>query len=143
MKLRQTRHSSMFLLELMIAILLFCVASAVCIRLFVKSHIISQEAENLNMALNQVSSVAEVFQSGTGIEEFLEKEFPDYEKNETGFLVYYDDDWKACTMENARFQLFIEITENGTDENGCFTMKDRITDEEIYSVSLEKFIWEK
>ena len=65
---RQTRHSSMFLLELMIAILFFCLAATVCIRLIVKSHIISQKTQNLNMALNQVTTAAEIFKSETDVE---------------------------------------------------------------------------
>lgn len=142
MNQRRTRHSSMFLLELMIAILFFCLASAVCIRLFVKSHTISQETENLNMALNQVSMAAEVFQSGMDMETFLQSEFPDYGENEDGFLIYYNDKWKACKVEDARFQLSIQITVSGTEADGRFSMEDMRTNEEIYAVSLDKFLWE-
>ena len=34
------KRSSLFLLELMIAILFFCLASAVCVQIFVKAHTI-------------------------------------------------------------------------------------------------------
>ena len=36
------KRSSLFLLELMIAILFFCLASAVCVQIFVKAHTISR-----------------------------------------------------------------------------------------------------
>ena len=40
---RQARRSGVFLLELMISILFFCIAAAVGLQLFVKSHCISEE----------------------------------------------------------------------------------------------------
>ena len=45
------KRSSLFLLELMIAILFFCLASAVCVQIFVKAHTISRETQELNTAL--------------------------------------------------------------------------------------------
>ena len=47
------KRSSLFLLELMIAILFFCLASAVCVQIFVKAHTISRETEELNMVLEK------------------------------------------------------------------------------------------
>ncbi len=63
MKTAPSRRSSLFLLELMIAILFFCLCSAVCVRLFVQSHIISENTQNLSMAMNQTSSFAEIYRT--------------------------------------------------------------------------------
>lgn len=141
MKRKQARRSSIFLLELMIAILFFCLAAAVCVRLFVKSHTISQDTRDLNMALNQVSAAAEVFRSGAEVEEFLEREFPDYENSGAGspFLVYYNDRWENCTEEEAVFCLSIEVAEEDRRAEGQFSMRNLETEEEIYGVSLETF----
>ena len=49
------KRSSLFLLELMIAILFFCLASAVCVQIFVKAHTTSRETQELNTALEKVS----------------------------------------------------------------------------------------
>lgn len=144
MNRKQAKRSSIFLLELMIAILFFSLASAVCIRLFVKSHTISQDTHNLNMALNQVSAAAEVFRSETDMQDFLEREFPDYEKNAENplFFVYYNKEWEACQAEDAAFCLSIEIYRNGSMTEGYFSMKNMDTGEEIYGVGLEKFTGE-
>ena len=50
-----------FLLELMIAILFFCLASAVCVQIFVKAHTTSRETQELNTALEKVSGYTELF----------------------------------------------------------------------------------
>lgn len=141
MKRKQVKRSSIFLLELMIAIMFFCLSSGVCIRLFVKSHTVSQDTQNLNMALSQVSAVAEVFRSGMDMQEFLEREYLEYEGNEEDleFFIYYDKDWQECRKEEAEFYLSIQISEDGQESTGSFSMKNMDKKEEIYGVSLEKY----
>ena len=56
---RHNNISSLFLLELILAVLFFSVASALCIQIFTKAHLMSQDARDLNFAVNEVSSMAE------------------------------------------------------------------------------------
>ncbi len=53
--------SSLFLMELIIALLFFSVSSTVCIRLFVKAHALSAETVSQNYAVNYAQNMAEVF----------------------------------------------------------------------------------
>ena len=71
MKARQTKHSSLFLMELLIAILFFILASAICVNFFVQSHLLEQDSINLNHATNAATSAAEIF---------LSEESPSFEK---------------------------------------------------------------
>ena len=52
--------SSLFLLEVMIAILFFSVSSAVCTQILVKAHMISHEAQELTQAVNACCNAAEM-----------------------------------------------------------------------------------
>lgn len=141
MKRKQAKRSEIFLLELIIVILFFCVTAAVCVRLFVKSHIISQDTKNLNMAVNQVTEVAEVFRLGADMQEFVSRQFQGYEKGTEGSLyyIYYNENWEPDEKEAAVFCLTVEIQEEGQESYGQFSMKNMNTDQEIYAVSLEKF----
>lgn len=141
MKRKQAKRSEIFLLELIIVILFFCVTAAICVRLFVKSHIISQDAKNLNMAVNQVTEVAEVFRLGADMQEFVSRQFQGYEKGTEDFLyyIYYNENWEPDEKEEAVFCLTVEIQEEGQESYGQFSMKNMNTDQEIYAVSLEKF----
>lgn len=141
MKKRQVKRSGIFLLELMIVILFFCVTSAVCVRLFVKSHVISQDTRNLNMAVNQVSEAAEVFRAGADMEKFIEHEFQNYEKGTGNFLyqIYYDENWEPAGKEEASFCLTVEILEKDSESYGCFSIKNMNTNQEIYAVTLKKY----
>ena len=62
---RHNNTSSLFLLGLILAVLFFSVASALCIQIFTKAHLMSQDARDLNFAVNEVSSMAEQISAGT------------------------------------------------------------------------------
>lgn len=61
MKGTPAKRSSLFLLELIIAILFFSLTSAVCVQIFVRAHLISRQTQELNTALEKVSGFSEVF----------------------------------------------------------------------------------
>ena len=56
-RLRHSR-SSLFLIELIIAILFFSAGSAVCVRAFAQARLMSQAAADLSFASAQVSAAA-------------------------------------------------------------------------------------
>ena len=103
-------RSSLFLMELIIAILFFSLASAVCIRLFVKSHIISESTVNQNNAITYAQNMAEVWLSVEGDSAQLSEFFPEASashvyhsdavpQNDTTSSCYqliFDTDWNAC-----------------------------------------------
>lgn len=53
--------SSLFLMELIIALLFFSLASTVCIRLFVNAHSLSGQTVDMNHAVNYAQNMAEAF----------------------------------------------------------------------------------
>ena len=114
----QARRSGVFLLELMISILFFCIAAAVGLQLFAKSHCISEDAGNMNMAVHKAAAAAEVFRSGTDMEDYLKEEYSYYEKEDNTFLVSFDADWENCKVKQ----------------------KDEEEEKTIYEVELKKVI---
>lgn len=68
-KRNRAQASSLFLLELTMAILFFSIASAVCVQIFVKSRAMSIHAEELNAAVREVSSAAEIVRASNSREE--------------------------------------------------------------------------
>lgn len=90
-----TSHKSgLFLLELIIAILFFSIASAVCIQIFVKAHTLSQEAEILSIAVNECSDAAEIIYSSDTANHALKKlhkAYPHAAISDNNVTVPYDD----------------------------------------------------
>lgn len=108
----RARSSSLFLMELILAILFFSVASAVCVQFFVKSHLLSKQANAINYAVNECSSVAEILSTAEGTtesEKLLEDIYP------TGYsdgAIYYDTAFAPCDPGSASYVLRIQMQEN-------------------------------
>lgn len=62
----KSSKSGLFLMELILSILFFSISSAVCIQLFVKSHLISQQSVDLNNAIEWCQNIAEAFYGTNG-----------------------------------------------------------------------------
>lgn len=60
-----SRRSGIFLTELMIAILLFALASALCVRIFARAQQLSAQAQELSEGVNRCSSAAELLRSAS------------------------------------------------------------------------------
>lgn len=116
----RARPSSLFLLELTLAILLFSLASAVCVQLFVQSHLLSRQAEELHRAVNECTSLAELIRASDSMEEcslLFSQQYPHGEQAEkdgkTIFSVYYDADFTICPAgEAAAYLLSLPLTES-------------------------------
>lgn len=62
----KSSKSGLFLMELILSILFFSLSSAVCVQLFVKSHLISQQSVDLNSAVEWCQNIAEAFYGTNG-----------------------------------------------------------------------------
>lgn len=133
----RARSSSLFLMELILAILFFSVASAVCVQFFVKSHLLNLDSNALTHAVNECSGVAEVITTTDSLTDGLsllqaqypEGRYPDLnvlddlikslvpsdvlvEKNGT-IQIYYDEAFAPCAEPSAAYTLDIQITYSG------------------------------
>lgn len=79
-KRQRASNSSLFLMELIIAIMLFCLASSVCILAFVNSHLMHNASTLSNESVAIVQNTAESIRAGESMDEViknLSKMYPD------------------------------------------------------------------
>ena len=91
-RIKPTR-SGLFAIELLISVGVFSLCAAICVGLFVRSEVMSQDSANLNRAVAEAQSVAECFKAAGGD---LEKtaELTGGEFTPGGkLLLAYDDNW--------------------------------------------------
>ena len=137
-----TRHSQqqsrLFLLEITLAILFFSLASAVCLRCFAKSHILSTQAAELNQAVSQSENIAELLRSlpendrkdaqkisnvlqleypavnfsatdtATDMDTEIDTEIDSAQKSWGSWSLYFDSDWNSCQQAQAVYQIQIQ-----------------------------------
>ncbi len=121
----RARSSSLFLMELILAILFFSVASAVCVEFFVKSHLLSRDSEVLTHAVNECAGAAEIICTSESLEESIhllmqcypEGEYPEMEDwteekdlVQVDISLYYDTDHMPCGLDAAEYILAICLT---------------------------------
>lgn len=73
---KTSSRSGLFLLELIISILFFSMASAVCIRLFVQAHIMDRDNRNLTQSVKLCENIAEIYTASDGDLDTLRDLYP-------------------------------------------------------------------
>lgn len=137
---RLARRSSLFLLELMISILLFSIASAWCIRLFVTARSVTRENEELSWAQNLAAGYAELFLASEDFEAFLEEEGAGKSEGaEAAYKFSYDGDFQNCGEDEAVYRLEVLITGEGDFEKCSFLFNRAGEEETVYSLDVDKY----
>lgn len=108
MQTKNSSKSGIFLMELILSILFFSIAAAVCVKLFVTSHQLSDQSVNLNHAVAMAESIAEAFYGCNGNAGELEALFPDARMDQT-------DEQTMLTLNNTDQGLgaFVKINASG------------------------------
>jgi len=98
----KTSKSAVFLFELMIIILVFVLAAAVCTQIFASAFKMSVESRELTMSSINAQTVAEQFKAGVpGIK-----------------TLYFDAEWEATSEPGAEYR--VELDEvDGTEVKIC------------------------
>ena len=155
----RARSSSLFLMELIIAILFFSASSAVCVQFFVKSHILSQNAQRLNHAVNECSGIAEIVSTSSGIDEAVDLItglYPDASvevssppspegteenvgKTSVSARIYYNEAFIPCAEGEGRYVLEAALWEQGRTLTVGMTMMGE-EEAPIYELTVKHYL---
>lgn len=108
---QRSSRSALFLMELIFSILFFALASAVCVQLFVKAHLLSVNTEELNHALTSAQSAASCLQAKQG-DPAATLSLLGAQGNADA--LYYDANWQPCAAADAVYTL--QLLPAGQDE---------------------------
>lgn len=110
---KTSSRSSLLLIELIMAILIFSLAGGICLQLFVKSHSLGTRTAELDMAVRQATSVSEILAQEDALEKELPKLYPNADIGSGTVTIYYDEDFQICGREDAYFQMNISSADKG------------------------------
>ena len=115
-RIKPTR-SGLFAIELLIAVGVFSLCAAICVGLFVRSEVMSQDSADLNRAVTEARSAAECFKAvGGDLEKTAELTGGSLEDGK--LRLYYDQDWQkvgGCGTGVEMLFLLELIPETGAD----------------------------
>lgn len=146
----RARSSSLFLMELIIAILFFSASSAVCVQFFVKSHLLSNDSNALNHAVNECAGAAEIIDSTDDVESSLNMlkrlypngTYPDIQADikEADIAIYYDDTFEECIRQDAAYTFSLHMKTDGQMINTDMRVISADSESDIYELSTKHHI---
>ena len=117
--------SAIFLFELMIIILVFTLAAAVCTQIFASAFNISAESHALTMSSINAQTIAEHYKIG----------------DDTVDTLYFDFDWNACDAESAHYTVALEKQEGSPEMREAYVnVYKKNTAESIFTLHVKEFI---
>ena len=134
MKKYTKSHSSIFLLELILNLIIFTVLLVIGLNFFLKAHNLSTKTTDLHRAVTECNNVATLFKSGDGSFDLLSKQYSDIIITDTQAHIYYNSDFCECSSSEASYTLTITITPCNYqiyDANIKFSKEDEI----IYQIN--------
>lgn len=139
MRNQSSSKTGLFLIELILSIFFFIIATAVVLQLFVKSHFISQNTISVNNALLYSQNMSEVFLANGGdfesVRHMYDADLVEIEGAPDNVLVLlFDKDWKPVfTYEYAKYSIVADY-----DIDDTFSYLNVYVNN--YSENLENFI---
>lgn len=137
MSTQENSRTSLFLMELIICIMFFALASAVCLRLFSSAYLLAEKDSNLNHALIWSQNFSESFYGCNGRIIQMSNQYHDafvtISDNETdgSIVLFFDDEWNQVdnSLEVASYEAVIVIRKT--------TAKEAYSDVNNYGVDLQ------
>lgn len=133
--------SSLILMEIIITIFFFMICSALCIKIFVSSHVLNEETTDINKATVMAESFADVFRSqGGDIEKCLDI-YPYATLWDDGhFTIYYSEGFEECSVDDALYVLNGYFTNDGMLSTADISVSKCTDDHEIYKSTICKAV---
>lgn len=152
--------TSLFLMELIISILFFSIASAVCIQLFVRSHLLSNQTIDTNHAVMWSENIAELFMASNGdfdqltailsdtegisdMQSFVSQSFDDKQQ----LSLYFNSDWglivSSDALDGSAYALTLQSYVNKQTAYGnidVISIDSSDSSEPIYTLLVQKYI---
>lgn len=128
-------------MELIITILLFAACGAVCVKVFVASHVMTRETVELNEAVSIAQGFAEVMRGTDGDFASVLEHYPDAIRGGEGYFeVYYDENFEVCPYHDAAYVSDVTMSPNGAIQNMEVRVVRLRDYKEIYTLDATKYM---
>ncbi|MGL4546688.1 hypothetical protein [Eubacterium aggregans] len=136
-----TSKNSLFLMELIIAIFFFVLASGVCIQIFVKAHVLSTDTQRTQLAVNESSSAADIIRANPGdATATLLQNLPGATLFEGAVECSYDVQGQTCAPADADIQMRILLSQAEGMITGEIVVTQTATQESLYTLQVKRYI---
>lgn len=112
--MKRYKHSKnqIFLLEIMINILLFCVLLIVALNFFISTHTLTKHTTLLHRAINYCDNAASLFESGDGTLESIKSYYGKAVASDEKLFIYLDDDFAICGRDDSSYKVIVTLLDD-------------------------------
>ena len=125
MENKRSSQLSLFLMELIVAIMFFSLSAAVCVRLFASAHVLAERTGNLESAIMWTQNLSEVYVSKDGDLEQIASLYPDAyisrssdNDSISSLILIFDKDWEpmAQGLSDASYEIILSSSIEDADK---------------------------
>ena len=136
--MKKSRHNSgtsLFLMEMILALLFLSLSSAACIQIFAAARKSRLQAEQWNQIQALTTSVGEVLEGTDGTDEQILSLLPGGIKKDTSLIWYYNRNWQSCSSGEAACEMILE-TDISSEKSGELAFRQLSNGNELYRITL-------
>ena len=136
--MKKSRHNSgtsLFLMEMILALLFLSLSSAACIQIFAAARKSRLQAEQWNQIQALTISVGEVLEGTDGTDEQILSLLPGGIKKDTSLIWYYNRNWQSCSSGEAACEMILE-TDISSEKSGELSFRQLSNGNELYRITL-------
>ena len=116
MSFQSHSKSGLFMIELLINLLLFCLLCGCGLMFFIKSFNLTTDATALHHAVGITTSVAGIYETGDGSFAPLLEMYPDAAWEDKYLCIYLNEYYSPCTKDETAFYIMAEQLDNTVDK---------------------------
>lgn len=112
--MKHRSKSTLFLIELLIAIAVFAACAAICVKILVYSYTMATDGRDLRNALRAAENGAELYKASGGNAEDVAARLGGIVHEEDGahiVVVFYNRDWRVCEESAASYSMRLVCSE--------------------------------
>ena len=133
--MKKSRHNSgtsLFLMEMILALLFLSLSSAACIQIFTAARKSRLQAEQWNQIQALTTSVGEVLEGTDGTDEQILSLLPGGIKKDTSLIWYYN----RCSSGEAACEMILETDISSSEKSGELSFRQLSNGGELYRITL-------
>lgn len=137
--MKKSQHNSgtsLFLMEMILALLFLSLSCAACIQIFAAARKNRIQAEQWNQIQALTTSVGEALEGSDGSSKELLALLPDGKQEKSSLIWYYDSTWQICPEKDAVYEMIFTPDASSSEKSGRLSFRQIEEDRQLYQITL-------
>lgn len=135
-KSQHNSSTSLFLMEMILALLFLSLCSAACIQIFAAARKNRIQAEQWNQIQALTTSVGEALEGSNGSPKQLLALLPDGTQTDNSLIWYYDHSWQNCSRDEADYEMVFVLSTTSSEKSGELSFRNIPENTMLYQITL-------